>query len=198
MNLVVARCENCGAAVRVDPADDRVTCDYCHVTAFVHDAPPKAPQVTIAPPPEPLDETKLTLGIGVVCTLVAIVGVVVAATSGGDARMLASGVLVAGIFGTLGVSAAIGYPRKKQHLRELRLLREQGLAGRANLRSLGAGQGRSATLQLDVETQGGTRRVTHQTTIPALLVPRVGAGATLPVLVHPTDPDSIEIQWHLL
>ena len=198
MNLVVARCENYGVAVRVSPSEDRVTCDYCHVSAFVRDAPPNAPQVTIAPPPEPLDETKLTLGIGIVCAMVTIVSVLFAATSGGDAPRLASGILLAGLFGYLAVSAAIGYSRKKKYLRELRLLREQGLAGRATLRSLGAAEGRTAKLQLDVETQGGTRRVTHQTTIPALLVPRVSAGAALPVLVHPTDPDTIEIQWHLL
>jgi ribosomal protein S27AE len=198
MKLVVARCENCGAAVRVDSTEDRVTCGYCHVTAFVRDAPPHAPQVTIAPPPEPLDETKLTLGIGIVCAVVAMVSVVVAATSVGDAPVLASGILLAMLFGTFAVLAAIGYPRKKACLRELRLLHEQGLAGRATIRSLEAGQGRSALLQLDVETVGGIRRVTHQTTIPALLVPKVSAGAALPVLVHPADPERIEIQWHLM
>jgi DNA-directed RNA polymerase subunit RPC12/RpoP len=195
---VVARCENCGAALRVDPSAVRVDCDYCRVTCFVKDAPPNTPQVTIAPAPEPVDETKLTLGIGIVCAVLALGGVVIAATSGGDARAIGAGVLFIGIFGTLAVLAALGYPRKKEYLRHVRRLRDEGIPGRATVKSVGAAGDRNAKLQLDVETGSSTRRVVHETTIPALLVPQIVSGAALPVLVHPTNPDEIEIQWHLL
>ncbi|HEY3493207.1 MAG TPA: AgmX/PglI C-terminal domain-containing protein [Polyangiaceae bacterium] len=33
--LVAAKCPNCGANVRIDPASDYATCSYCHTSSFV-------------------------------------------------------------------------------------------------------------------------------------------------------------------
>ncbi len=200
MRLVVARCESCGAALRLDPERSQVTCNYCQVTSYLRDAPPNAPRITIAPPVEPLDETRLTLMVGVVCGGLALgaLVVIIVGVARGTPGLVAGGAVLALLFGSLAVLAFIGYPRKKQYLAEVRRLREHGLPGRATVRSLGAGAGLRAKLQLHLEVQGDVRDVAHETAIPALLVPKMTSGAALPVLVHPDDPNQIEIQWHLL
>jgi DNA-directed RNA polymerase subunit RPC12/RpoP len=200
MKLTIARCENCGAALRLDPDTAFVTCDYCHVKAYVRDAPPDAPRVTIAPPPEPPDETRMAFGATVVLALLALgaVALFVDAVLTGDPVQGMAGVVGALVFAFMAVAIVIIGRRGKRELEEFRLLREHGLPGRATVRALGGGQGLTARLQLVLEAGGPTRDVVHETRVPALLVPKVTAGAALPVLVHPKDPDHIEIQWHLL
>jgi DNA-directed RNA polymerase subunit RPC12/RpoP len=194
MQLVVAKCENCGAALRIDPGEPQVVCQYCKQTLLVRgDGPANAPRVTIAAPPAPLDEVRLTIGIGMVGVLVAAAGLVAMVWTGHLAALL-----FVALGGTFAALSFIGVPRKRAYLREIRTLREQGIPGRATVRSLGAGQGTSATLVLDVDLGGQHRSVTHPTTIPMLLIPKVTSGCALPVLVHPSEPDTIEIQWHLL
>jgi len=50
-----------------------------------------------------------------------------------------------------------------------------------------------------VEVAGHSdRHIEHATTIRELLVPRLVDGLTLPIIVHPNEPDRIEVQWHLV
>lgn len=198
MDPVIARCENCGAALRLDLSVVQVTCDYCHVTIFVRDAPSDAPRVTFAAPPELLDKTKLTLGVAIASGLLALGLMSIVIVSSGDTTVIVSSIVPIAVFGTLAVLSAVGYPREKARSREARVLREQGIPGRAIVRAVGVADDRNAKLQLDVEIGPVKRRVVHQTTIPALAVPQIVAGAALPVLVHPKGPEHIEVQWHLL
>jgi DNA-directed RNA polymerase subunit RPC12/RpoP len=82
MQLVVAKCNNCGAAVRLDPSSPQVVCDYCHETLLVQGTgTAEVPRVTIAPPPEPLDEVRQTIGIAIGAAVLAVVGLVLAITT---------------------------------------------------------------------------------------------------------------------
>jgi LSD1 subclass zinc finger protein len=196
MHLVVAKCNSCGAALRLDPGALHVVCEYCSQTLQVqHDGDVAAgvPRVTIAEPPQPLDEVRLTIWIGVILAVVALAGVVVAVTTARWAFFI-----VPALAAPLAILAAVGAPRKKAYLADIRLLREHGVPARATVRSISAGEGQVATLTLDLQVKGEQRSMTHVTSIPLLLVPRVTAGCALPVLVHPVDPSQIEIQWHLV
>jgi len=192
VELVVAKCGHCGAALRLDPSAAHATCDYCSVTSYVREAPADAPRITIAAPPEPLDETKLVLGMAIAFAVLALVSVPIALFGH---PIWGVGVLIGVVMSALSIS---GYSRKKEYLAEARLLRERGITGRATVLSLGAGHDRNATLQLEVQAGGVSRQVAHRTAIPMLLVPRIASGMALPVLIHPSKPDDIEIQWHLV
>ena len=192
MSLVVARCGECGAALRLDADATQATCSYCGSTSYTSQTPANAPRIIIAPPPEVADQTIVTVVVGILFLGVTALGLYAAIEKGpGGWILFAIGLWMSG-------SCIVGYGRNKAAIARAQLLRDQGIPARATVRSVGAGHARNATLALDVEHGGQIRTLSHATTVPALLVPRVTAGARLPILIHPREQNEIEIQWHLL
>jgi len=205
-STVIARCENCDAALRVsEAAGGTVTCEYCGTESMVGAAPGAAggaPTVRIEKAPALTADRKQLEGsvTALVIGLCVVVGVLVI-FFGGEGSL---GILLGGLlFGVFCIWAGIGghrlYRREVAGVREHQRLRDNGLPGRATVERIVAGDGRRATLGLKVELTGQPERhIEHAATIPELLVPRLVDGLTLPVIVHPNEPDKIEVQWHLV
>ncbi|MFP6685652.1 MAG: hypothetical protein VB934_13105 [Polyangiaceae bacterium] len=198
---VIAKCENCGAALRVSQAKGgTVTCEYCGVESMVGGAPGAggAPTVRIDKAPE------LTADDGPLYA--AVVAGTLALGSGVSMLLFAREIGEVAAWGLplaiFGVMAAAGYRQYRGFVavvREHQWLRDNGLPARATVEHIRAGSGRHATLGLKIELTGQPERhIEHAATIPELLVPRLVDGLTLPVIVHPTEPDKIEVQWHLV
>lgn len=197
MQAVVAKCENCGAALRVDGSSPAVTCAYCGVASTVigGGAEANAPRLRIEPAPAVKNQ-----GMG---------GAVVAVVMGVAVLVCLVKVLVGGRLAPLGGAAVFavvagigvyGYTLGRREATDLRWFRAHGLAGRATVdRIVAATQGHAATLRLRVELLGLPRYdVEHRTTIPPLIVPRLTEGMPLPILAHPENKQRIEVQWHLV
>ena len=222
VQTVIAKCENCGAALRVsEAAGGTVTCEYCGTASMVGAAPGAAggaPTVRIDPPPRP------QFSDGVTTASSEVGAKMVLAALGTGALLL---FIWSEISPPLGPSQPnplwlqilfVGGPfltywllwlsrkkltrakaQAKQREDEYQWFRDNGLPARATVERIRAGDGRHATLGLKIELSGQPERhIEHEATIPELLVPRLVDGLTLPVIVHPNEPDKIEIQWHLV
>jgi hypothetical protein len=197
---MIARCENCGAALRMLAEATSARCEYCGVTSSVGTPSKGAPRLRIDPaPPIRFVNVDAMLNGYVLTTIggvMVVVGVILAVTKGVELLILTG-------IGTLLVAVGAVFlhatSKERRQEREQQWLRDNGLAGRATVESIRAGQTRRATLGLKIELAGRTEfRVDHVTTVPELLVPRLVQGLCVPVIVHPVAQDQIELQWHLL
>ncbi|MBW2529682.1 MAG: hypothetical protein JRI23_36235 [Deltaproteobacteria bacterium] len=200
--LTVAKCENCGAALRVESSATEARCEYCGVTSVTpsaSQAAPDAPKLRITPPPA-LEDTAARgavppggcFAIGSILILVGPVGFAWG-WSIFDGVVFACGGLVAIVFGLLIIRDR---RRRAEAVAELDRFRREGLLGRATVETIAAGTGRRATLGLKIEVAGQPdQHIEHEAVIPELLVPRLVEGLKLPVIV---EGGRVEVQWHLI
>lgn len=197
MQAVIAKCEECGAALRVSGAPMTIACAYCGTTSILAgpDAEPNGPRLRITPAPpveNPYGGGAMAGGlfalVAVGCLLQALLG---------DSLVPLAGTLLFGTIAGLGVHF---YLMGKKEAEVHRWFRDHGLPGRATVQRIVAStRGHSAVLGLQIELSERARYdVEHRTAIPPLLVPRLTKGLSLPVVVHPADQHRVEIQWHLV
>jgi hypothetical protein len=193
----LAKCESCGAALRLQRGEQQATCAYCGVTSVLGtpEAPVGVPRLRIEPAPAISDKRIGAIVMGVLFGL-GTIGFI------SDAVLSASlGQAVAGLVFAAGTALCIwGFFWEKRSTDELRWFRENGVPARAKVERIsGATQSNEATLGLNIEVTGAPiRNVDHRTLIPPLIIPRLTEGMALPIIVHPRDPGRIEVQWHLL
>jgi hypothetical protein len=198
----VARCENCGAALRLEGGQTSAKCDYCGVTSGVagDGARTNAPRLRVAaPPPAPGYDNAVRAPIGVAIFLAAAIYLAIAAARAPTGAETAPTVFAL-VCGALALLLGLAGVMAWKGVRQVRRLRETGYLGRATVERISSsGTGQTAVLTLKIEVSGQpTRGLDHQATIPALLMPRVTSGLVLPVIVDREDSSRIEIAWHLL
>jgi hypothetical protein len=200
MNTAIAKCENCGAALRIEPTTDAADCTYCGVTSTVGGGTGDAPRLRVDPPPPiAADVMGPSIGAATMFLFAAVAGhaAVFELSGWGSVGVGAAAVVLAALAGAFVYFGLIGNLRTA---RELRWFRDHGIAGRATVERISAhGDGKTATLGLAIELEGRPeRQLDHTTTIPPLLIPQLTKGLKLPVIVHPDQTDRIEVQWHLV
>ena len=202
MNLVIAKCESCGAALRIDDSVTSTTCEYCGVTSLAQTSersPSDAPKLRIAPPP-PLAYTGARspvppVGWFVIGGLLMVGGAVIIVVGSSLGQGIIIPLLGLGAVG-LGLLARRDRRLHAEAIAEVERFRREALAGRATVETISAGAGRAATLGLKIELSGQPEQhVAHEAVIPELLVPRLVQGMKLPVIV---EKQRIEVQWHLV
>jgi len=199
--LKVAKCENCGAALRVSVNTDHVQCEYCRAMLIAVPRAGHAPTLRIAQAPLPtfinLETQAKAVLLPAIGVPIALAGVYTVQSEGqlGGLLYIAFGalMLLAG-----GASARLWRDANRKRA-DLQWLRDHGAPGRATVQVVRGRDGRRVALGLRVELQGTEPWFQEsETVVPTMLVPRVVDGLTLPVLVDPTDPSNLEIQWHLV
>lgn len=201
MHAVLAKCESCGGALRLDEGAQSAECIYCGATSFIRGAGSAAgsvPTLRVDPPP-PIDGSGVKVGIGgtILFGAMAIVPLVAAVFEDGADRIAAAcfGVVFLGVSGF----AAVVTVNTRRWYRDQVWFREHGLPGRATILGIRVANDGAAALTLELQTAGReTRQLEHTTSVPALLIPRIVQGLSLPVIVHPRDEARVEIQWHLV
>ncbi|MEZ4223320.1 MAG: hypothetical protein R3B13_20410 [Polyangiaceae bacterium] len=199
MQTVLAKCENCGGALRIATGANSAECVYCGATSFVQSSAAQgdAPKLRVDPPP-PVDGDFLGLyfmivSLGLLSAGMLLYGVFAEGTD----RIVTLGVGV--FFGVFAMAFVLGLLQARSRYRDEVWFRENALPGRATVREIAVAHDGMARLSLEVQVAGqAPRHLEHVTGIPALLVPRLTQGLSLPIAVHPHDGSRLEIQWHLV
>jgi hypothetical protein len=198
LQALLAKCENCGGALRVGDEAALVECSYCGAASSLRAAAGAAPRLRVDPPP-PI-ENGVPGGLIMSAITGGLAGVLLVSalffSKGSESVGLGVGALVLALLFGLALYLAL---REVRLYNERKWFRANALPGRATIREVRAKHDGSAVLALDVQVaSAGKRNVEHHTTIPALLIPRVTQGVSLPVIVHPHDESMLDVQWHLV
>lgn len=199
MQTILAKCENCGGALRIESGAQSAECLYCGATSYVQvpAAETTAPRLRIDPPPPVSNGAKNGLIAMGLFGALAVLMLTIAAFETGKDRTAMFG--FGGAFVVITALAGLGTLGASESYRQELWFRENAVPGRATVREIAIANDGAARLTLEIQVAGRSpRQVVHTTTVPALLVPRLTQGLSLPVIVHPDDGSKLAIQWHLV